>query len=150
MTDPRERLRVDLDLLPAVTFAAVVEYLDGVLRECQLVTVSAQQGEAPDPSLLTLANGLVPDIEEIDDAFQASEITTNDDGSLHLVGSLTFGQSGMLTHLHMQLVQLRLLGRRGGLLLESDPQVTQLMTWIWDELGDQLHGRAPRPYRPAT
>lgn len=150
MTDPRSRVAVDLDQLPAATFRACVVYLDDVLRECQLVLVSAEQGNESDPTLNALAAGLVPDIEEVGDAFRAAELTTNPDGTVHLQGTLEFNQSATLAHLQMQLIQLRLLGRRGGLLLESDPQVTQLLAWIWDELGDQIHGRAPRRYHAAT
>ena len=81
----------------------------------------------PIPRCSALAAGLVPDIEEVGDAFRAAELTTNPDGTIHLQGTLEFNQSATLAHLQMQLIQLRLLGRRGGLLLESDPQVTQLL-----------------------
>lgn len=150
MTDQRSHLLVDIDRLPPVSFHAAVTYLADVLRECQLVLVAADQGLETDPNLDALARGLVPDIEEIADAFRAADVSTNPDGTIHLVGWLELRHAATVAHLQMQLVQLRLLGRRGGLLLESDPQITQLLAWIWDELADQLHGRPPRPYRDAT
>ena len=57
------------------------------------------------------------------------------------------GHAATMTHLQMQLLQLRLLGRRGAILTQSDPEISQLLAWIWDESADQLHGRPPRPYR---
>jgi len=150
VTDQRTRLPVDLDRLPPVTFEAAITYLRDVLRECQLVLVAVGQGRRTDPVLESLAAGLVPDIEEMADAFRAAQVASNPDGSVRLVGSLQLHQAGTIAHLQMQMVQLRLLGRRGGLLVESDPQISQLLAWMWEELADQLHGRAPRPYRPAT
>lgn len=147
MSDRAALLPVDLDRLPPETFRQVVVYLDDVLRECQLVLVSQSQGRAVGTELADIASGLVPDIEEIGDAFRAAEATTNDDGTLHLVGALTANQASLIASLQLRLVQVRHLGRRGALLLDSDPQVVQLAEWIWEELSDQLHGRPPRPYQ---
>ena len=150
MLDQREVRNVVLDHLPAQTFEAAVSYLGDTLRECQLVLVGRAQGSDADPTLSALAEGLVPDLEEIGDAFDASSVTQLSDGSLRLDGELEIAQTGTLAHLQMQLIQVRLLGRRGGLMVRSDPDVTQLLAWIWDELSDQLHGRPPRPYHAAT
>ncbi|MCU1355707.1 MAG: hypothetical protein JWM89_1125 [Acidimicrobiales bacterium] len=150
MLDQREVRNVVLDHLPAQTFEAAVSYLGDTLRECQLVLVGRTQGSDHDPILSALAEGLVPDLEEIGDAFDASSVIQLDDGSLRLDGELEVAQTGTLAHLQMQLIQVRLLGRRGGLMVRSDPDVTQLLAWIWDELSDQLHGRPPRPYHAAT
>ncbi len=150
MSDPFELRYVVLDRLPAVSFAAAVTYLADILRECQLVLVGRNQGALTDPTLAQLAEGLVPDIEEIRDVFEAGSLTTNDDGSTCLVAPIEVGQAGTLAHLQMQLIQLRLLGRRGGLLVRSEPDVSQLLAWIWDEASDQIHGRPARPYHPAT
>lgn len=148
--DPMTRVPVLLDGLPTATFEAAVTYLKDVLRECQLVLVGRSQGSDGDPMLSQLAEGLVPDLEEVGDAFDASEISPGPGGTLRLSGSLLVAQAATLSHLQMQLIQLRLLGRRGGLLVTSDPHVTQLLVWIWEELSDQLHGRQARAYRAAT
>lgn len=150
MSDSRTRRPVVLDHLPAATFRAAILYLDDVLRECQLVLSGHAQSDDVDPTLVGLAEGIVPDIEELRDAFRAAELSVLEDGSLRMVGELEVGQSGTIAHLQVQLIQLRLLGRRGGLLLESDPQVTHLLAWLWEETADQLHGRDARPYRPPT
>lgn len=148
-TDPLALRTIDLDGLPVELFRNAVVYLDDALRECQLVLVAQGQGVATDADLGEVAHALVPDIEEIADAFRASEATTNDDGTLRLVGSLLVAQSATVADLQVQLVQLGRLGRRGDLLLESDPLVAALLTWVWEEIADQLHGRPPLPYRPA-
>ena len=148
--DPMLRVPVLLEGLPAATFEAAVTYLKDVLRECQLVLVGRHQGSDQDPMLSQLAEGLVPDLEEVGDAFDASRTTARADGTVRLEGSLVVSQAATLSHLQMQLIQLRLLGRRGGLLVSSDPHVTQLLVWIWEELSDQLHGRQARAYRAAT
>lgn len=146
--DPRSVRDVVLDDLPASTFQAGVTYLADVLRECQLVLVGSDQGADPAPDVLALVEGLVPDLEEIGDLFDAGEIDVRDGATLRFRAAAEVGQVGLLAHLQMQLVQLRLVGRRGNLMVRSDPQVTQLLAWIWDEVADQLHGRPPRPYRP--
>lgn len=140
---------IELDRLPPETFRKMVVYLDDVLRECQLVLVSQDQGRDVSVELGDIASGLVPDIEEIADAFRAAEDSVKDDGTLHLRGSLTADQASLIASLQMRLVQVRQLGRRGALLLESDPQVIALMVWVWEEISDQLAGRAARPYRHA-
>ncbi len=147
MNDPRAPRPVVLDGLPAERFRGGVTYLADVLRECQLVLVGRDQGADSDPTLIGLAEGLVPDLEEMRDAFNAGTLATNPDGTIRFETTLGVAQSATLAHLQMQLVQLRLLGRAGGLLVESDPEVTELLAWIWDEAADQLHGRAPRLHR---
>ena len=147
MSDRAALLPVDLDRLPPETFRQVVVYLDDVLRECQLVLVAEAQGQPTDPALSEVAKGLVPVIEEIGDAFEAADVRSDGAGSLRLTGSLTVGQAATIADLQVQLVHLRTLGRRGDLLLDSDPEIAALLTWIWEEISDQLHGRAPRPYR---
>ncbi len=149
MTAEEARRTIVLDGLPSASFPACVGYLDDALRECQLVLVAAGQGHRTDPELDRVARALVPHIEEIGDAFRAASSTVNPDGSLRLEGSLTLDQAAMVTDLQVQLVHLRILGRRGDLLLDSDPEIAQLLTWIWEEIADQLAGRAPRPYASA-
>ena len=137
---PDDRARtIVLDGLPEALFRAAVGYLDDARRECQLVLVSHGQGHRTEADLGRVANGLVPDIEEIGDAFEAAEVTSDGAGSLRLTGTIE--------DLQVQLVHLRILARRGDLLLDSDPEIAALLTWIWEEISDQLHGRAPRPYR---
>jgi hypothetical protein len=150
VTDPAVRLPVDLDGVPATTFRQMVVYLDDVLRECQLVLVAQGQGRAVATDVADIASGLVPDLEEIGDAFRAADATENADGTLHLRGSLTAEQAQLIASLQLRLVQIRQLGRRGALLLESDPQVVSLMVWVWEEVADQLAGRPPRPYQHPT
>ena len=149
MTGSGPRRPIVLDGLPAASFHALVGYLDDARRECQLVLVAEGQGRATDAELARVARSLVPDLEEIGDAFRAATSTVNADGSLRLEGSLTVDQTAMVTDLQVQLVHLRILGRRGDLLLDSDPVIAQLLTWIWEEIADQLAGRAPRPYATA-
>jgi hypothetical protein len=147
-TDPHAMREVVLDQLPATTFQAGVTYLADVLRECQLVLVGSDQGSNPAPEVLALAEGLVPDLEEIGDLFEAGDLAAVDATTVRFRADAQVGQVGLLAHLQMQMVQLRLIGRRGNLMVRSDPQVTQLLAWMWDEAADQLHGRPPRPYRP--
>lgn len=140
---------VELDHVPPETFRSMVVYLDDVLRECQLVLVSESQGRAVGQDLADIASGLVPDLEAIGDAFRRADVAANDDGTLHLRGELDAGQAALIPGLQLRLVQIRQVGRRGALLLESDPVVIGLMVWVWEELSDQLAGRPARPYRPA-
>ncbi|WP_421118729.1 hypothetical protein ACE2AJ_15365 [Aquihabitans daechungensis] len=137
------RRPIVLDGLPEAPFRAAVGYLDDALRECQLVLVAQSQGHRTDADLGRVASGLVPDIEEIGDAFRAAEATSDGAGSLRLAGTLTVGQAATIADLQVQLVHLRILGRRGDLLLDSDPEIAALLTWIWEETSDQLQGRAP-------
>lgn len=143
------RREIVLDDLPRASFQAAVGYLDDALRECQLVLVSEGQGHRTDVELSRVATSLVPDIEEIGDAFRAAECTVGADGSIRLTGTLSVSQAAAIADLQVQLVHLRILGRRGDLLLDSDPEIAQLLTWIWEEISDQLHGRPARPYRHA-
>ncbi len=149
MTADDGRRDIVLDRLPGASFQAAVGYLDDALRECHLVLVAQGQGHRTDAQLSRVATALVPDIEEIADAFRAAESTTDDDGSIRLTGSLTVDQAATIADLQVQLVHLRILGRRGDLLLDSDPEIAQLLTWIWEEISDQLHGRPARPYTHA-
>jgi hypothetical protein len=137
--------------LPAQTFVAAVTYLADILRECQLVLVGQVQGAATDPALGALAEDLVPALEEVRDAFVAADIAPEEDGTIRLATALPVSFAARFTTVQMHLIQLRMLGRNGGLLVRSDPAVTQLIAWIWDEASDQLHGREPRAYhRPST
>jgi hypothetical protein len=142
--EPREVL---LEGLPVERFRGAVTYLADVLRECQLVLVGRDQGEETDQALSGLAEGLVPDLEQVRDAFVRGTYELDDQGLLRFRTTLEVAQAATLAHLQMQLVQLRLLGRGGGLLVESDPEVSELLAWIWDEASDQIHGRAPRRHR---
>ncbi|CAN5556130.1 hypothetical protein BH10ACT1_BH10ACT1_04280 [soil metagenome] len=138
---------VVLEGLPVVLFDTSVTYLADTLRECQLVLIDAAQGEDVAPDMLALAQGLVPDLEELRDLFRAADITT-DGRSYRVQLAMRSTDASTLAHLQMQLVQLRYLGRLGNLLISSDPEVTQFLAWIWDETADQLNGRSGRPYRP--
>jgi hypothetical protein len=141
-------LPVRLERLPAALLDQAITYLGDTLRECQLVLVDRDQGRRDDSPLLTLAEALVPDLEEVRDVVRAADVRTEgDEVQIDLV--LRLEHAATIAHLQMQLVQLRLLGRRGSLLVESDPEVTQLLAWIWEETADQIHGRTPRPYRRA-
>lgn len=103
-----------------------------------------------DPMLTELAGRLVPDLEEVRDVFLDGIVSDDGEGTVCLAVTLQVVQAATLAHLQMQLVQLRLLERRGGLLLRSEPAITDLLVWIWDEASDQIHGRPARPYRSAT
>ena len=149
MSQSGDRRPIVLDGLPPVTFRAAVVFLDDALRECQLVLVAQSQGHATAPELSDIAARLVPSIEEIADAFRAAEVTTADDGSVRLAGSLGARQLATVAEVQRQLIELRFRGRQGALLLDADPRVSALLAWIWNEVADQLTGRAPRPYRHA-
>lgn len=150
MSDADEICTIVLDHLPPVAFQEAVGYLDDALRECQLVLVAESQGHEIDPDLARVARALVPDIEAMRDAFVAAERTPNPDGTLRLVGELRCDQAPMVLDLQVQLVHLRDQGRRGDLLLESDPVIAQLLTWVWEAVSDQLAGLPPQPHRPAS
>jgi len=147
MSDQRAEHLVVLDGMPTELFRRAVTYLADVLRECQLVLVGRAQGDDPEPTISGLAEGLVPDLEEVRDAFTSGTYELNADGTIRFQTVLAVTQAATLAHLQMQLVQLRLLGRNGGLMVEGHPDVTELLAWIWDEASDQLHGRAPRAHR---
>lgn len=136
---------VQLNGVPIELFDEAVSYLADVLRECQLVIVQKSQGQQADADLVRLAEGLVPDLEELRELFRSATITV-EGGRYQIEVPMGRPDAGTLAHLQMQLIQLRLLGRRGRLLVDSDPTVSQLLTWLWDEAADQLHGRAARPY----
>lgn len=148
MTPAAER-RVVLDGLPEAAFQAAVGYLDDALRECQLVLVAESQGHSTDAGLSRVARSLVPDIEEVGDAFRAARSEIDDDGTLRLTGALALDQAALIADIQVLLVHLRTLSRRGDLLLESDPETAQLLTWVWEEISDQLAGRPARSYRLA-
>lgn len=132
--------------LPEADFRIAVGYLDDARRECQLVLVAQGQGRATDPVLASVASRLVPAIEAVGDAFLAAEATSDGAGSLRLRGAMDLEQAAAVAELQVQLVQLRTLVRRGDLLLDSEPAVAALITWLCEEVADQLAGRAPRPY----
>ncbi len=139
-----ERCRVVLVGLPAPLFEAAVTYLADTLRECQLVLVADQQGTAADPALIELAGGLVPDLEELRDVFRAAAIVAEGAG-LRVEVELSPGDAGTIAHLQLQLTQLRYVTPRD-LLVTGNAEVSALLAWVWDEVGDQLLGRAARRY----
>lgn len=142
-----DRSHVSLTGLPGQGFHRAVGYLEEILRECHLVLVA----EVEDPSdrgaadLRRIAQAIVPDLEEIREVFRSGIVASEGPGvDLEIPYSPQLAVT--LAHLQTHLVQLRILGRRGSLLVESDPTVSALLTWIWEEAADQLHGRPPRPY----
>jgi len=141
-TSPQTVVLADL---PAAVFSAAVTYLADVLRECQLVLVGREQGSEVDPTLEGLAEGLVPDLEELRELFRAADVV-GDDQVCSVEIPLSPADAALLAHLQMQLVQLRFVGRRGGLLVASDPEVTGFLAWVWDEAADQLYGRTARSF----
>lgn len=137
---------VVLSDIPASIFDAAICYLGDMLRECKLVLADHGQGSEVDPELVALAHGFVPDLEELRVMFDGGSVTTVG-GRHNIQVPMHIGHAATMTHLQMQLLQLRLLGRRGAILTQSDPEISQLLAWVWDESADQLHGRPPRPYR---
>ncbi|MBX3312763.1 MAG: hypothetical protein KF906_00455 [Actinobacteria bacterium] len=142
-----EAVAVRLTGLPAQAFRTAVTYLEDTLRECQLVLVApaADPADRVAVDLRRIAAAIVPDLEEIRAVFRSAAVVTEGPvvtlemhSSPHLAVTLA--------HLQTHLVQLRFVGRSGGLLVESDPTTSALLTWIWDEAADQLHGRPPRPF----
>jgi hypothetical protein len=136
---------VALERVPALLFELAVTYLADTLRECQLVLIADQQGEATDPDLVQLARGLVPDLEELRDHFRAAAIVV-DGADVRVEVELSPGDAGTIANLHLQLVRLRFVDQRG-LLVTSDDDVARFLDWVWDEIGAQMVGRAARPYR---
>lgn len=137
--------RVVLAGLPAALYDATVGYLGDVLRECHLVLVGRDQGSRADGDLVVLAEGLVPDLEELRDLFSTADVT-QEDGHRTLAVDLRQTDAATLAHLHLQLAQLRFVDRRDGVLLPTEPEVARLLAWVRDEAAEQLAGRAPRPY----
>lgn len=138
--------RVVLAGLPAPLYDATVSYLGDVLRECHLVLLGRDQGSTSDHDLVVLAEGLVPDLEELRDLFRAAAVT-EEDGHRTLAVDLRATDAATLAHLHLQLAQLRFVDRRDGVLLPTDPEVARLLAWVRDEAAEQLAGRGPRAYR---
>jgi hypothetical protein len=136
---------VVLEGMPVSLMDAAVTHLADVLRECQLVLVDGGRAAEVDAELLTLAAGLVPDLEELREILRGADVSVVDD-TYRVRVEMRMSDEDVMTHLQSQLVQLRSIGRLGNLLLVSDPTVTQLLAWVWDEAADQLHGREPRPY----
>lgn len=132
--------------LPAPLYDAAVSYLRDVLRECHLVLVGRDQGSTADSDLVTLAEGLVPDLEELRDLFAAAAVTEVD-GHRTLAVDLRAADVATLAHLYLQLGQLRFVDPRDGVLLPTDPEVAVLLAWVRDEAAEQLGGRAARRYR---
>lgn len=137
---------VVLEDLPIGAFAAAVTYMADVLRECQLMLVDREQGADIDPELGALAVALIPDLEELREILRGATITV-DDRCYRVWTEMRSSDAAMMVHLQKQLVQLRFLARRGGLLVASDPEVLQFLDWVWDEAAAQLQGRTARPYR---
>lgn len=139
-------ITVRLTGLPSTGFHRAVTYLDDTLRECQLVLIgpapAADDRQAQD--LHHLAAALVPDLEEIRDVFRSGTVVEAD-GLLSFEVVAAPILSATMAHLQTQLVQLRYVGR-GALLTESDPTVSAILAWIWDEATDQLHGREARRF----
>lgn len=136
---------VRLVRVPTALFDAAVSYLADVLRECQLALEGHRAGIEADPQLADLASALVPDLEELQEIFRSSLATAEGDRTTVDL-EMRMADAPLLAHLQMQLIQLRLVGRRGAMLVVSDPVITQFLAWVWDEASDQLHGRSPRPY----
>ena len=129
--------------MPRQLFDEAVTYLADILRECQLVLVDRSGSSHPD--LAKLAEALVPDLEEVGEMFRRGRHEMGSD-QVDLELNLHAGHIGTLVHLQMHLVQLRYLARQGTSLVLSDPNVSKLLAWIWDETADQLHGRSARIY----
>lgn len=135
--------------LPKATFELAITYLADVLRECQLILVDGVEGAATTHlDVVALATVLVPDLEEVRDMFRTSAITVVDE-HVTMVVALRASTASTMVHLQMHLVQLQFVEVEGGVLVTSDPEVIDLLRWIWDEVSAQLHGRAPRPYQLA-
>ena len=138
--------RVVLAGLPSPLYDAARGYLGDVLRECHLVLLGRDQGSSIDADLVALAEGMVPDLEELRDLF-AKATVTDVDGLRTLAVDLRATDAATLAHLHLQLTQLRFVDRRDGVLLPTDPEVAQLLAWVRDEAAEQLGGRPARAYR---
>ncbi len=136
---------VVLGAMPEPLSTAATTYLADTLHECRIVLSDEEPHESSAP-LRELAASLVPDLEEIGDLLDGATVSV-DQGLVTFEVAMSRGHSGTMAHLRTQFVQLRLLGRHCGLLVPSDPEVAQFLTWLWDESTDQLHGRPPRPYR---
>lgn len=138
---------VHLESLPAGLFSRAITYLADVLRECQLMLVDHHDKQTPvtEPAVLDLVRALVPDLEEVRDLFRRAEIVVGDD-TVSIHSSMPLSTVATMAHLQMQLVQLRFLASEGGMLVPSEPEVSKLLAWVWDEASDQLHGRPSRPY----
>lgn len=137
--------RIVLDGIPCQVYDASVNHLAELLDGCQQVLASHEQGAEVDPELLDLVTHFVPDLEEVQQIFAAGQVTPVGD-TCRVEVELQVGHDGAMAHLQMQLVQLRLLGRRAADLPQSDPELMRFLKWAWDEFSDQLHGRAARPY----
>ncbi len=137
---------VTLAGLPAEMVDHGVTYLADVLRECQLILIdSITRPAASRLDVVALAKVLVPDLEEVRDLFRSAEVTATGD-RVDVAVALKSSVRATLVHLQMHLVQLRFVECEGGILVESDPEVIELLRWIWDEVSEQLHGRSPRSY----
>ncbi|MEO6988817.1 MAG: hypothetical protein ABI239_09225 [Aquihabitans sp.] len=144
-----EVVRVTAAGMPRTTFEQAVTYLADVLRECQLILVDGV--DSPHTSQLdvvALAQVLIPDLEEVRDLFREADVTSAEE-RVTMDFALHASKAATMVHLQMHLVQLRFVEVEGGILVASDPEVIDLLRWIWDEASEQLHGRPPRPYHHA-
>ena len=148
LTDPRRRVDLVFDRLPAAAFDEAIGYLRDVWRECQLVALTASSGgrSAMDPQLVGVAAALVPDLEELGDVLEDGQIVPLGDDLVRLEVALVVGQLATLAHLQAQLAQVRLLSRAGALLATAGPEAHDVLSWLWAHAAEQLHGRPPRPY----
>jgi hypothetical protein len=137
---------VTLEDLPIEAFDGAVTYLADVLRECQLLVLGHGHGTAVTPSLAALAETLVPELEGLREVFRSAEIRVGERG-YRAWAEMRGSDAAMLAALQVHLVQLRVLGRQGGTLVASDPEVSRFVDWICEELADQLSGRPARAYR---
>ena len=114
--------RVVLAGLPSPLYDAARGYLGDVLRECHLVLLGRDQGSSVDADLVALAEGMVPDLEELRDLF-AKATVTDVDGLRTLAVDLRATDAATLAHLHLQLTQLRFVDR----MTQTDQALAQRM-----------------------
>lgn len=141
--------RVELVNLPAGLFHRSVTYLRDILRECHLLGLPTPTPVDPHrQELRALAAALVPDLEDMRDLFRSAEVDVDlENDRLDVRVDMSVATAATMAHLQTHLVQLRFFGRQGDLLVESDPEMTKLLAWVWDESADQVHGASARPYR---
>lgn len=134
--------------VPVPAFDAAVTHLADVLRECQLVLVGCDQGGSDDAAMVDVARALVPEIEELREIWRSADITVVGD-RYRVEAEMRSEDAAMMARLQAHLVQLRLLGPQGSMLVADDAEVARFLAWMWDEVTDQLSGAQARPYRRA-